>query len=237
MKYPNFRQRFCLSSFFFYNYKGMKSFAVRKCACAISIFMFLFAACTPGFGKENAGNGIDEDTSNLTSEFGWQKEYKLRWEDFEGDIPYDINDNAAAATACSIGFEVRDTVDNGIVIAVFNIFYRKQSWVRSNGRMPDILAHEQGHFDICEIYTRMLRERIRTISDHPFSGDLKTRLRHIYYEVYKEYDSRQLAYETETNHGTDVAQQQKWANEIAWELNRTMMVAYVDKAPVLLHNW
>jgi hypothetical protein len=42
-----------------------------------------------------------------------------------------------------------------------NTFDCKLSWVRPNQKYrTDLLEHEQGHFDLCEIYTRQLRKRL-----------------------------------------------------------------------------
>ena len=88
--------------------------------------------------------------------------------------------------------------------------------MRSDARVQSILDHEQGHFDLCEIYTRKLKYRVSNF-DLGTPG-VKQVLMDIYSEVSREYETRQQAYEVETNHGTNIAQQKRWQEMIANEL-------------------
>ena len=156
-------------------------------------------------------------------EFHWAEHSKLSWDDFRGGIGSD-EDEVAAATHCGIGFKTTmpGSADDRPGIEVYNLFYANKSWVKPDAKLPEILIHEQGHFDLCEIYTRKLRARLSKYAPaanrKAFTSEMKNAMVAIYNEVSNEYEARQQAYELETTHGTDQAAQKKWIDTIAREL-------------------
>jgi hypothetical protein len=164
------------------------------------------------------------DVHSAEKEISWQPGRKLKWDDFKGPVPQNADNNTAAVTYCGIGFETNKVSNtNKAKVFVYNTFYTNQSWVRGDAKNTDILAHEQGHFDLCEIYTRKLRQQIAVATLNV--DNLKATLESIYAAVNKEYEDRQQAYEDETQHGTIAAQQQKWLQTIAQELIATRAYA------------
>lgn len=151
-------------------------------------------------------------------EFGWTAGRKLTWEDFRGPEQPQMGEDVAAATYCGIGFETNTLTapTDKLKIFVYNTFYPVQSWVKAGVENDHILAHEQCHFDICELYTRKLRERMSRVN--VTATTMKTTLRSIYGQLQKEYVARQELYETETEHGIIEGEQDRWENMIAMEL-------------------
>ena len=192
--------------------------AGRNCVYAFLIVCFF---CTQGsiaaFAKE--GKNLNPENSNGPAgrdQFQWNEHKRLSWADFEGAVNA-ATDESAAATHCGIGFRALNTGPGGKPdIVVYNTFYTKRSWVRPDAKLPSILVHEQGHFDLCEIYTRRLRTRMANF-DFNIPNAMQA-LMNIYQQVNNEYETRQQAYETETTHGTNTAQQKKWVEAIAGEL-------------------
>lgn len=156
-----------------------------------------------------------------TSEISWQKDRKLTWGDFRGPVPEDAETQTAAATFCGIGFETNTITNNSnnLKIRVYNTFYLNNSWARSEDMNDDVLAHEQGHFDLCELYTRKLRERMSKIQGNV--NTLKPALRKIYEDLQEEYKNRQEVYEAETAHGVNLKEQKKWQGILERELSET----------------
>jgi uncharacterized protein DUF922 len=197
--------------------------AVRKCVYAIGFGLLVTAQSIPVFAKDSkearsadAGNGAAAVSESASSEFQWNEHRKLSWEDFRGDVKA-ASDESAAATHCGIGFKTGGMNTEGKPeIVVYNTFYVNKSWVRPDAKINSILDHEQGHFDLCEIYTRKLRERMNGFDFN--TANLKQQLLSIYAEVSSEYESRQQAYEQETVHGTNTNQQKKWQKMITLEL-------------------
>lgn len=162
----------------------------------------------------------EEDTvtvkANTSDRFSWNDHRKLSWSDFKGAVSAQ-SDESAAATCCSIAFKVNSDTTGEPKVSVYNTFYINRSWVKEDARIGSILNHEQGHFDLCELYTRKLRERAEAVDMH--SPGLKQELLNVYATVSSEYETRQQAYEQETAHGTNIAEQHRWEEMIAQELN------------------
>lgn len=152
------------------------------------------------------------------TEFTWTPERRLSWDDFRGPVQPYSSDNIAAATFCAIGFETNTVSQNNptLRVNVFNTFYTRKSWIREEEKNPEILAHEQGHFDLCELYTRKLRERMSNVKVDVAS--LRATLKGIYAQLQQEYQERQQLYEDETNHGLIYDQQDRWEAMITQEL-------------------
>ncbi len=171
--------------------------------------------CFPGITTMGRDNSKTDETI-VKDKFQWQEHEKLSWDDFRGTVNA-THDESAAATYCSIGFKTNTaTPGSKPEIVVYNTFYTNRSWVRSDARVQSILDHEQGHFDLCEIYTRKLKDRMSNFN--PGTPGVKQALMDIYSEVSREYETRQQAYEDETTHGTNIAQQKRWQEKIASEL-------------------
>jgi hypothetical protein len=185
----------------------------RNCVYALIGLLTCFL-CFPALGKEN---NINETNSQSTQDhFQWNEHARLSWDDFKGMVNA-THDESAAATCCSIGFRTnRATPDSKPEIIVYNIFYTNKSWVRSDAHIQSVLEHEQGHFDLCEIYTRKLKKCMDGI-DLNMPG-VKQELMRVYSELSNEYEARQQAYEHETIHGTNIAEQKRWQEMIAREL-------------------
>jgi hypothetical protein len=218
---------------FYSNSSFFKSMSIMFCARKVCVYAFAISIfiCTqsiavaafPRGSKEdkplNSSNSASSNSASVeaTDEFQWKEHQKLSWEDFRGSVNA-VSDESAAATHCGIGFKVNssDTKRNP-EITVYNTFYKNKSWVRSDAKIASILVHEQGHFDLCEIYTRRLRAMMNNFDFHV--PDVKGNLMAIFSKINDEYELRQQAYEAETIHGTNEEQQKKWLQIISNELN------------------
>jgi hypothetical protein len=169
----------------------------------------------------NRGSRMTASSTSSSSEMTWSKERKLTWDDFRGAIPHNAEEQTAAATYCGIGFETNSisSTNTNLKIRVYNTFYINNSWARPEEMNEDVLAHEQGHFDLCELYTRKLRERMSNLKVN--ANTMKPTLRKIYEELQVEYRARQEAYEDETSHGVNLPQQKRWQRLVDAELAET----------------
>ncbi|QEC69761.1 hypothetical protein FRZ67_21575 [Panacibacter ginsenosidivorans] len=151
-------------------------------------------------------------------EIEWSKNRKLTWDDFKGTPKVLTNINTAAQTYC--GFAYRSSTSSMISSArsfTKATFDCRLSWVKpeEKGR-ADLLEHEQGHFDLSEIYRRLLSKRLSQEKINSFNSSAATD--RIYKDVSSSYLTRQEAYERETNYGLDRQKQLEWEKEISVEL-------------------
>lgn len=203
-----------LTLFFSQRFLFPLSSALRKFCrtflLAVSVFAF------PQFVQGESPNRTNNAAAPAPT-ITWSPERKLSWQDFKGAAPVQQQQHVAAITACGIGYYTNSvSADQRPVITVYNTFYMQDSWVRQEAADERVLQHEQGHFDLCEIYTRKLRQEIANA--HITGANMKSELARIYARVTNDYEARQQAYEAETSHGTVAAAQQRWTMQIGQEL-------------------
>jgi hypothetical protein len=141
----------------------------------------------------------------------WDSAAKLTWGDFQGKI--DPSSPYSASTVSGIVYTFHLSGD-GYSDSITAVFYRSESWVR----LPKdyALIHEQGHFDITEIFARKLRKRLQAFI--PKRGSLGQQLKRLYGEVEAERVTMESLYDTETKHSVNHERQAEWNERIRKEL-------------------
>jgi hypothetical protein len=167
-----------------------------------------------------------DDFREYEKQIAWSSARKLVWEDFKG-IPDNSNTakNIAAQTNCGFQFNTYyPTLFGKPKLAVDNIFNCKLSWVReAQKNQQGLLAHEQAHFDLCEIYARKLRKEFAEAKMPAASIDYEAL--HIFKKVSADYIRQQDLYDEETNHGLNTMKQNEWIKQIANELQELSVYA------------
>lgn len=82
-----------------------------------------------------------------------------------------------------------------------------------------ILAHEQGHFDITEIFARKLNEALQNYQFNRKS--LKRDIGQIYQSIVRQKEEYQKAYDAETDHSRKRKLQYDWLEKIEDLLEET----------------
>jgi Bacterial protein of unknown function (DUF922) len=137
----------------------------------------------------------------------WKAAHRLNWSDYQAGPK--AGTGAAASTATFLAIEYNFT-NNVFGYKISCSFSRKKSWVLH--KTEYILAHEQGHFDIAEIYARLLNKRMK---DYRFDkATYKTELGKIYRSVLDEKEAFQNSYDDETNHSINKDKQAAWLKRI-----------------------
>ncbi|MEO6348897.1 MAG: DUF922 domain-containing protein [Aquaticitalea sp.] len=157
----------------------------------------------------------------------WRDNLKLTWGQFKGTPK--TNNSAAALTASGISFEfsVKQT-ENRIIdfnTKVQAHFYPNKSWYIKEKSDAAILAHEQLHFDITELYARKFRKQIAQLQ---VSNNLKAELQALNQKIVKQLNVAQNRYDKETNNSTNIVLQAKWNNDVKAEL--AQLIDYKSKA-------
>jgi hypothetical protein len=164
----------------------------------------------------------------------WQAERKLRWADFQAPanvLPTDDPLFWTSAASCAPVLQLIGTKDasgrnNFFVTAALD---QSRSWVRASvlARSEQVLAHEQLHFDICELSARRLRQRIA--QEYQAGGDVfapafRQELQHLLAEQ-AGWNTR---YDQQTAHGLLKDQQQRWQAQLTQAL--AQLAAYASTA-------
>lgn len=143
----------------------------------------------------------------------WNENRKLTWDDFKAD-PLKMG-STAAMTTTHLGFSYN--VANGkITYKIDCQFEKNKSWglVKNDW----ILKHEQGHFDIAEIFARQLN---RSVSDYQFNKNtFQKDLNDIYKSIVDEKEKYQQQYDDETDYSRNKTKQEQWFKKIETELKQ-----------------
>src|SRR5688572_6240991 len=81
----------------------------------------------------------------------WKKDLLLTWDDFQGKPAKRF---AAASTAYDILKSVSPEQNKTVTVKIEAVFFKNTSWKKKNWINEQVLAHEQKHFDIVELYAR-----------------------------------------------------------------------------------
>lgn len=146
----------------------------------------------------------------------WKAE-KLTWEDFKAS-PKPAHERQVASTQSGITYAWSYAPEGdkiNLTYDVFANFYPKKSWVVPKEKTPELLAHEQLHFDISEWHARKL---LKALKAYEPMRNIRTDLARIYRQIELERKREQAKYDRETRHGLNKIAQKEWAEFVAEEL-------------------
>jgi hypothetical protein len=89
----------------------------------------------------------------------WSSDYKLTWDDFEGEPRFDYESISALTSSGIIHY--KGCKDGEITFKVQAYFEKDESWVKEEALTDYHLIHEQIHFDITELSARRLRRSLK----------------------------------------------------------------------------
>ena len=137
----------------------------------------------------------------------WANVRPLTWEDFLCEPKRNSDAVALTSTALGISYNVSSNQLNYEITCSFS---KVKSWGLL--KTPYILAHEQGHFDITEIYARKLHKELL---DYKFNRKtFRQDVNVIYDRVVKEKENLQFAYDGLTDHSRNKTVQKEWLEKI-----------------------
>jgi hypothetical protein len=148
----------------------------------------------------------------------WKPQQKLTWADYKAEP--DPRSDAAATTTTYLGIEYNIN-HQGFTYKISCRFSKNRSW--GIHKTEYILSHEQGHFDIAEIFARKLHKELNdyAFNKRTYQQDLKK----IYERVMNEKEATQNLYDAETNHSINRKKQAEWLLKID-----AMLIEYSDFA-------
>jgi hypothetical protein len=140
---------------------------------------------------------LARDLRPYEREISWSSNRKLTYVDFKG------GPDPAAESRSRCQFYTK------------TLFFCTESWInRGSADSAKLLEHEQGNFDLCEIYRRQLAE------DMPGQRSYSQKAQDIFQQVYGAYWEKKRQYDFDTNHGLDGERQALWTKRIRGALVR-----------------
>jgi hypothetical protein len=138
----------------------------------------------------------------------WRTRRALTWADFKG-APVEAAPNAAmTSTSILIDFNFNN---EELKYHLNCVFYPEKSWTKVSSDL--ILGHEQGHFDISELFTRKLHKALAGYHFQQKTADKD--ITTIYKRIAKEQSAYQALYDTQTNYSRNTPEQANWQLTIA----------------------
>jgi hypothetical protein len=182
-------------------------------AILMQVFMLL-----PAEGGEHRETGLIKEETTTAESINWRNRRILSWADFKA-APVQTAPNAAL-TSTSILINYRYD-DESLQFNLNCVFYPHKSWTKV--KTSHILAHEQGHFDISQLYTRKLYQELKAYKFREETVDKD--IQSIYQRITQEQAAYQQLYDTETNYSRNAAGQANWSQRIEKELKETAAFA------------
>jgi hypothetical protein len=164
----------------------------------------------------------------------WSANRSLTIKDFKGKIPARAAEASRSLVAIEASWECEGGKGSWRARAVFD---SGRSWWREpvqniwqgtdtpsllapkddGGR--SLLAHEQLHFDLTEIWARKIRERFTTLPAACKTPGGSHAFDHAIAEMERDWQDEQARYDKETGNGMDAGRQKAWAARAAKALN------------------
>jgi hypothetical protein len=142
----------------------------------------------------------------------WKATDTLTWNDFKGTPDRSARYLAISATGITYTYKFSG---KGLNFQVRAFFVRSKSW-RNYGTDLKVLRHEQGHFDITEIYARKLASQLKQLK--PSKTTFRQSIEALGEKIIKEKNDTQKQYDLETSSGTKRKLQRKWELSIKQQL-------------------
>lgn len=156
----------------------------------------------------------------------WSETRKLDWSDFKAK-PDPASANAAMTNSIiNIEFNFDD---NSLDYTISCRFDKNRSWVKV--RTVPVLQHEQGHFDIAEIYARKLAKEMSGYKFNP--ATVKDDVNNIYDRIMKVYQQEQQQYDQQTDFSRNREKQAEWLTRIAADLKSLQAFAGYGKQQII----
>ena len=146
----------------------------------------------------------------------WSVERRLTLADFQARAP--LGNPLSASTSSNIKADAacKDYVFSSTVAATFD---PNTSWLRNPQKASEtLLRHEQLHFNITEVYTRIMRQRLQLFAAKANCEKLQPAFNNVTKLVYADWDREQNRYDQETNHGLNAVRQAAWEKQTAAKL-------------------
>lgn len=142
----------------------------------------------------------------------WSSSRRLTWGDYKGEP--DTNSDAAAITTSYLGIEY-NFKNNQLGYKIICRFSKNRSW--GLYKTEHILGHEQGHFDITEIFARKLNKET---GEYKFNkNSYQKDLQKIYSDIVNEKEDLQTRYDKDTDFSRNKEKQAEWQTKIKEMLN------------------
>ncbi len=133
----------------------------------------------------------------------WSSSRRLNWNDFRSEPKRNTDAVASTSTSLGIAYQVKNSA---LTYQVTCNFSKTKSW--GLVKTAYILAHEQGHFDITEIYARKLHQALQSYNFN--KRNYRQDVNSAYQKIITEKEAFQEMYDKQTDHSRNKKEQAAW---------------------------
>jgi hypothetical protein len=165
------------------------------------ILLFLLIISAPGVFAQNEPKKL------------WDKSNPLQWSDFTG--PVDASSKHFAHIYCGSNYKYKWVQKDGKYTFTFDVtgnMTPSKSWTKVEKQSPELLRHEQIHFDIAEFFARQM---LAAFNSFPYTLDFENEINQIKTKIDEERSAMQLVYDKQTNHFLNKEMQARWELYVA----------------------
>lgn len=175
-------------------------------------FVYLIAFCFCCWNAQPKAGQLQESITQSDT-LHWTRDRKLVWADFNG--PPDTTSPGSAATVSGFETHSRYINDSNVEVVIIAVFYKRKSWRKINDMNADALNHEQGHFNITEVFARKASNFFKA---HTFGKNTINKEINQIFDSFVVAENRiQELYDQETDHRRNIIKQRQWDKKIeAW---------------------
>ncbi|KFB00707.1 hypothetical protein IA57_09595 [Mangrovimonas yunxiaonensis] len=149
----------------------------------------------------------------------WHDTLSLSWTDFKARPDHTSSAAAVTASGFVFAYAVKTTNEKitGFNAEVTSWFYPDKSWFKKALVNDRVLAHEQLHFAITELFARKLRQQLSQLN---VSDKIKDTIDHAHANALKALAAYQDQYDTETDYSRNLEAQLRWQQQVYLELDK-----------------
>lgn len=162
---------------------------------------------------------FSQNDLNTSTTIPWSNNLNLEWPNFKANP--NLNVVAFAQTTYKIEIfpnevqvDENNTIKNYQSLHVNALFYSDESWVYKESDF--LLKYEQLHFDIAGLFALKINEEFKTLIDQNEANF--DAYYTIYKRLWKDCLDTQKQYDSETNHGQNIEENQIWIDQISKEI-------------------
>jgi hypothetical protein len=147
----------------------------------------------------------------------WSAQRPLTWDDFKGSR----NGGYAANTNWRVRYRYMPHISQGnyqITFSVQCLFEPGESCLLPGAGTPELLRHEQTHFDLAELYTRQL---YRAFTATTYTAAYRKQIKDTWALVFARLKATQEKFDQETEHGLNKPAEAEWESQVALQLQQT----------------
>ena len=147
----------------------------------------------------------------------------LTWDDFKGRP--DESASHGAYTYWNLSYKYAGTEPNGENVSFKDLeltlkFDIIKSWVKETKATPELLKHEQGHFELGRLCQLEILSIVKKTSFDKTGFQLQFKA--IFKNTLEKYKALGLKYDEETNHSLNKEKQEEWNNFFRTEKERML---------------